>query len=133
MADHHRAAGEGLDGFFQRAQGIHVQVVGGLVEEDDIRPLREHLRQVNAVALAAGEIAHLLLLVGALEIKAGDVGAGIERPPADGDGLLPAADLFPYGVVAVQRLATLVHVGELYRLSDGDDARIRLHRAGDEF
>ncbi len=50
----------------QRAEGVDVEVVGGLVEQQHVAAALEQLGQVDAVALAAGEVADLLLLVGAL-------------------------------------------------------------------
>jgi hypothetical protein len=51
-----------------------------------------------------------LLLVGAEEVEAGDVGAGIALAPAQVDLLVAARDLLIDGLLAVQRLAALVHV-----------------------
>ena len=55
---------------FQRPQGVDVQIVGRLVEQQHVGAALQHLRQVHAVALAAGERPDLLLLVGALEVEA---------------------------------------------------------------
>ncbi len=38
MADDHGAAGEVLQGGLQRPQGVDVQVVGGLVQKQDVGP-----------------------------------------------------------------------------------------------
>ena len=38
VTDHHGAAAEVLQGFFQRAKRIHVEIVCGFVEENDVRP-----------------------------------------------------------------------------------------------
>ena len=73
--DHDGAAGKHVQPVFQRAQGVDVQVVGRLVQEQQIGVAGEDLRQVDAVALAAGEVLHQLLLVGAVKIEAGDEGA----------------------------------------------------------
>src|SRR5579859_1272260 len=53
VADHHRAAGELLQGVFQVLQRLDVQVVGRLVEQDDVAAGGQGLGQVYAVALAA--------------------------------------------------------------------------------
>ena len=78
VADHHRAAGERLEGVLEGAQGVDVEVVGGLVEQQHVPALLEHLGELHAVALAAGEHADLLLLVGALEVEAADVGPAVD-------------------------------------------------------
>ena len=49
------AAGEVLQRLLQGAHGVHVQVVGRFVQQDHVGPAFEHLGQVHAVALAAGE------------------------------------------------------------------------------
>src|SRR5699024_5945215 len=55
VRDHHGAAREALQRVLQRAEGLHVQVVGRLVEQDQVAALFEGQRQVQPVALAAGE------------------------------------------------------------------------------
>ncbi len=57
-------------------QRLDVEVVGRLVEQQDVAALLEHLGDVDAVALAARELADVLLLVGALEVERADIGAG---------------------------------------------------------
>ena len=49
---------------FERAQRVDVEVVGGLVEQQHVAAALQQLRQVQPVALAAGEVLDLLLLVG---------------------------------------------------------------------
>ena len=56
------------------ANGFDVEGVGGLVEQEDVGVLLEHAREVDTVALAAGERRHLLLLVAAREVEPAAVG-----------------------------------------------------------
>jgi hypothetical protein len=70
VADDHGAAGEIGQRVFQRAQRVDVEIVGRLVEQQQVGAGLEQLGQVHAVALAAGQRADLLLLVGALEVEA---------------------------------------------------------------
>jgi hypothetical protein len=63
VGDHHRAAGELEQGVLERAQRLDVEVVGGLVEQQQVAALLQGEREVEAVALTAGEHARLLLLV----------------------------------------------------------------------
>ena len=58
------------------------------------RPLKE-LRQVEAVALAARELADALLLVGAVEVERRRVGARFDLALAELDAVLAAGDLLP--------------------------------------
>ena len=65
VGDDHGAAGEVEQRLLERAQGVDVEVVGRLVEQQQVAAAAQQLGQVDAVALAAGELADLLLLVGA--------------------------------------------------------------------
>jgi len=69
VADDDGASGEVFQGFLQRPKGIHVQVVGGFVEQKHVGALCEGFRQVDSVAFAARERSHQFLLVAAKEIK----------------------------------------------------------------
>ena len=69
VGDHDRAAGEVEQRVFERAQRVDVEIVRRLVEQQHVAAAREQLREVHAVALAAGEIADALLLVAALEVE----------------------------------------------------------------
>ena len=54
VADDHRAAAEIKKGFFQGPQGVDVQVVGGLIQQEHIGLLLEDLGQMHPVALPSG-------------------------------------------------------------------------------
>jgi hypothetical protein len=69
VGDDHGAAGELQQRVLERLQGLDVEVVGGLVEQQHVAALLERERQVEPVALAAGQHAGELLLVGALEAE----------------------------------------------------------------
>jgi hypothetical protein len=64
VADDDGATGEVLKGFFERAKGVHVEIVRRLVEQKDIRAFAEHLCKVYAIALAARKHPDSLLLIG---------------------------------------------------------------------
>ena len=63
VGDHDRAAGERQQRVLERAQRVHVEVVGGLVEQQQVAAAAQQLGEVHAVALAAGELADARLLV----------------------------------------------------------------------
>jgi hypothetical protein len=86
---------------------------------------------VNAVALAARQVLHPLLLIGALEVEAREVCTGRDDAPPDVELVEPARDLLEDGLLPLERIATLVHVGQLHVLADAELARVRLLRAGD--
>src|SRR3569832_392988 len=54
MADDDGAAGEVLPRLFERAQRLDVEIVGGLVEQQEVRTGAQHLGKMHAGALAAG-------------------------------------------------------------------------------
>ncbi|OFZ67127.1 MAG: hypothetical protein A2V79_11160 [Betaproteobacteria bacterium RBG_16_56_24] len=57
VGDDGDAAGEFEQGIFERAQGFHIKVVGGFVEQQHVAAGDEGLRQVQAAALTAGKLA----------------------------------------------------------------------------
>ena len=87
VADDDRAAGEILDGGFQRLQGFHIQIVGRLVQQQHIAARAQQFRHMHAVALAARQQAHLLLLIGALEVEGPGIDAGVHFQIAQVDHL----------------------------------------------
>src|SRR5260221_6375137 len=78
VADDHGAAGKVGEGGFERSERVDVEIVRGLVEKEQIAPRFEELREVHAVALAAREGTHLLLLVGAPEAERRAVSARLD-------------------------------------------------------
>ena len=131
MRNDHGAARELLQSVFQRAQGLNVQVVGRLVEEDQVAALFERQRQVEAVALTAGKHLRRLLLVRALEAERGQVRARRHLVLADVDVVEPARDDLPDRGLGVDVLAVLVNVGQLDGLAHLDRTGIRLLQAHD--
>ena len=99
VADDHGAAGEILQRVLERAQRLGVEVVGRLVEEEDVGAGLEQLGEMDAVALAAGERADLLLLVAALEVEGADIGARVHLALAELDDVVAVGDLLPDGLV----------------------------------
>src|SRR3546814_8437417 len=69
VADDHGAAREIFERFFERRERFGVEIVGRFVEQQDVAALFQHLRHMDAIALAARELADLLLLVDALEVE----------------------------------------------------------------
>ena len=61
--------GNSMQRLFEALERLDVQVVGGLVEQQQVAALLERERQVQAIALAAGEHASGLLLVRTLEAE----------------------------------------------------------------
>ena len=77
------AAAEVDEELLERAERRHVEVVGGLVEDDEVGAAREDLGERDARALAAGERADRLALLVGVEEEALQVAAHVERLAAD--------------------------------------------------
>ena len=75
MGDDDGATGECQEGIFQRAESLDVEVIGRLIQQEEISTLLEGESQVQTVTLTAGQNAGRLLLVRALEAKGGHIGA----------------------------------------------------------
>ena len=73
---------------------------------------------MQAVALAAGKLGHLRLLVGALEVEAGHVGAAVDRSLSERDLVLSPGDLLPHRLVRIESVAGLVDVCQLHGLAE---------------
>ena len=110
MADAHGDAVPRRDGLFQRPQRRHVEVVRGLVEHQDVTPRRERLGELQSIALAAGELPDLLLLIGTLEVVPAAVRPRVDGSRTERNLLRAAGELLEDRLVVVQRIAALVHV-----------------------
>src|SRR5256886_14440111 len=131
VTDHHGAARKVEQGLLERTQGVHVEVVRGLVEQQEIRTAPEHRGEVGPVALPAREAGHTLLLVAPPEVERGDVGARRHRPAAERQRVGPPGDLLPDGLRRIEGIAALVHVGEPHRLADPERAGVGFLLADD--
>src|SRR5258708_1679552 len=118
VADDEHAAGEFDERVLERPQRFHVEVVRRFVEQQDV-PSGEHgLREVHPAALAAGQRAQLLLLVGPPDVEPAEVGARGHLELAHGEDVRAGRDEFPNGLAGLERFARLVHVGHLHRRPD---------------
>src|SRR5207247_5815835 len=66
VADDDGATREGEEGVLEGTEGVHVEVVGGLVQEEQVAAGLEQLGHVQPIPLAAREVAYFLLLIAAL-------------------------------------------------------------------
>ncbi len=90
MADHHGAGAQPLDEPLQPFQTVQVQVVGGLVEQEDVVAGEEERRQARTGRLAAGQRRHRQVeahrqpeVVGDLLGALVEVGAAEVQPPVE--------------------------------------------------
>src|SRR5690606_25068867 len=131
VADHQRHARELQQRILERTQRLHVEIVGRLVEQQHVAALQQRLGQVQTAALTAGERADQLLLVRALEVETADVGARLDLDTVDVEDVGTAGDLLEHRVVALQRRAALVDIGQLHGGAEDDLAGVRLLLARD--
>src|SRR5262249_10290618 len=139
VRDHDRAAGEGHERLLEDAERLEVEVVRRLVEDDDVAALAQQFRELDAVALAAREIADAGLLDRAREEEAREVVADVERlfllaartARSHLDELRALRDLLEDGLRRIERVAALVDVAEDHVLPDRDRARVGLLEAHD--
>ena len=131
MAHDQGGAGEIVQRLLEGAHRVHVEVVGRLVEEQDVRAVLHHQRHVEPVALTAGQHAHLLGLVVAGEVEPGAVRPGVDFTLAQLDDVEAAGKLLEHGFVRIQAGAHLVGVGELDRVAQAQGPGIWFFLAGD--
>ena len=126
MADDDGAAGKVVEALFKGAQRVDVDVVGGLVEQDDVTLLFQRHGKVQTVALTAGEHADFLFLVGAGEVELGQVGAGVDVAATHAESLGALADDLVDSLFGVEVVVTLVDVGHLDGLAHLEVAGVGL-------
>ncbi len=130
MADHDQRAGPAVEVVLDDGQGVDVEVVGGLVEEQDVGFGEQQPQQLQPAALPAGQVVEPGRQLGAREAEAlqqgarGDLGAG-------GDADLPAdaLDGVEHALAAAELGEGLAEVGDAQRASRAYRARGRLDLA----
>ena len=130
VADHHEAARELQQGVFECAQGFHIEVVGGLVQHQDVAAGNQGLGQMQASALTTREGANALLLIGAVEVEAPAISAAGHLELAHIEDVEPARHIFPDCFFVRQIIAVLVDKGHAHGGADLDRAAIWLLFAG---
>src|SRR5699024_73748 len=140
MRHDHGTAGELEKGVLQGPQGLDVEVVRRLIEQEQVSALLEREREVEAIALTAGEHSGLLLLVRSLESERCDIAArghlhGTHVDEVESGGCqLPMAlvgvDL-PQALVRVDASTGLIDVGDLDRVTDLEFTAVELFEADD--
>ena len=132
MGDHHHAAAEVFEEVFEHAQGLHIQVVGGLVEQQHVGGLDQQPAEMEPPPLAAGELGHRLVLLGwwkqeALQQLGGAQLLAVHCHPTGG-----SLNHLQHLLVGLeQHIAVLVEVGELHGGAQLQAAAAGLAPAGD--
>src|SRR5690606_6679922 len=76
-------------------------------------------------ALAAGQRAHLLLLIRTAEVEAGRIGARVDQLFTQPQLVVAVRNLLPDTLVGIEVVARLVDIGQLDRAADGEFAAVR--------
>ena len=132
VADDDSTAGKGLKTFLQGTEGIDVDIIRRLVEQQYIAFLFEGNGQVQTVALTTREHAALLLLISSAEIKTTQIGTHIHIAAAHTDGLIAAAHHLIDALIGIDVLMLLIDIGELDSLANIKGAGISLFEPHDE-
>src|SRR5262249_46338136 len=125
------AAGEVEQRILERTQRVDVEIVRRLVEEQDVAAASQQLREADAVALAARELADRLLLVASAKAGPAHVLTRVGLLLPELDVVVAAAALLPEVLLRVEPAARLVDVGELHRIADPQRAGVGLLLARD--
>ena len=131
MGDDHCTAGEFQQRIFQGCEGLNVQVVSGLIEQQQVTALLEGQRQVQTVTLTTGEHTRLLLLIRALEAERGNVRTRRHFNVANLDVVQTVRDDLPEALLRVDVRAVLVNVRDLHGLADLQLAAVQGLQAND--
>ena len=103
-------AAEGREGFLKHAEGGEVEVVGGLVEDDEVAAGFENFCEHEPSAFAAGEEVDALVDAFVIEKETAEVGSRAEGFVAELDLFVSVGDFVEKGAGAVELHALLVDV-----------------------
>ena len=114
MGDEEDGAGVVLERRFQELERLDVEVVGGLIEHEDVGGAREEPREEQAVALAAGEHRHSCVRAARREEEVAEVAHDVLLAARRLDPFRAGADGVGDGFLKIERGAELVEVGGLH-------------------
>ena len=118
MGYHHCASGEFDQRVFQRFQRLNIQIIRGLIEQQQIAALLQGEGKIQTIALATGEYAGQFLLVGTFETETGDICPCRYLDAADFDEVVAIGDGFPQILIRIEPCSVLIDIGDFYRVSD---------------
>src|ERR1051326_5700358 len=129
VRDHDGTTRKVLQRFLQSTQRVHVKIVCRFVQQQNVRAFLQHLREMHAIAFAAGQHTDFLLLVRTGEVEARDVSTGINFARAEFQCVFAAADLLPDRLLRIER-AALIYVRQLHGFASLDRAFVGLFLLG---
>ena len=118
VRDDHGTARELLQSVLQGGQGLNIQVVSRLIQQDQVAALLQRQRQVQAVTLTTRKHLGRLLLIRPLETECGEVRTGRHFVLADVDVIQAVRDNLPNSLLGVDVFAVLIHVAQLHGGAD---------------
>ena len=132
VADDYRTACESLQAFLQSTQGIDVDVVGRLVEQEHVALLLKRHGQVQTIAFATRKHAAEFVLVGTVEVEAAQISVNIDVASAHADQVVATAHHVVDRLVGLDVLVLLIDVGKFHGLAFGEGAAVGFLQAHDE-
>ena len=131
VANHYGTTCEVLQTFLQSTQGVHVNIVGRLVQKQYVRLGFQCQCQVQAVTLTTREHAALLLLVSAGEVESTKVRARVHLAPAYADIFGAFGDGLIHTLVGIDIGVHLVHITHFHGLTHSERTFVGLLHAHD--
>ena len=125
MADEQQRARPFDELRLEKLECFEVEIVGRLVEHQDVRRSREQPREQQPVALAARQRLHRRSGALGREEKVAQVSVDMTRLAVDGDGVVPVADRVEDRPLGIELLALLIVVGDLNVRAAADRAAVR--------
>src|ERR1035437_1332354 len=132
VGDQHQRAGEIGEAVFEHFEGGDVEIVGGLVEQQQVGGLEHETRDQDARLLAGGEARYGPIELAAVEQEAFGPAGDVNRAVAKDDGVAMRAEALAQGLGGIEALARLVEVNDAQRGSALEAAGVGLEFAGQQ-
>jgi hypothetical protein len=116
----------------QQVERVHVEIVGRLVEHEQVARLREQLGEQETRALAARQRLHRPVRLPLLEQKIPEIGHDVLRAAVDEDGVAAVAQRLAQGRFGFERFALLVEIDRRQPVSQPHAPRIGRESAGQQ-
>ncbi len=131
VGDQHQGAGEIGEAVFEDFEGGNVEVVGGLVEQQDVGGLQHEAGDQDARLLAAGEAGHGTVQLPGIEEKTLGPSGDVDGPVLEDDGIAVSAEPLSERLLAIQLFARLIEVDDAQRAGAFHGAGIHGDLAGE--
>ena len=125
VAGDHRTSGKLEDRFLKRPQRVHIQVVGRLVQQQQVGFVLQQLGEMDAVSLTSRAAANLLLLLAALKPERGDIRTRRHLGLTELNPVTTAGDLLKHRLGRIKLGARLIDVRQFDGVTNRQLALIR--------